>query len=61
MPTVHAKDLQPIIADILEAAGGLREYAEIVAAHLVSANLSGTIRTASCARPITLITSIRAG
>ena len=41
MPTVHAKDLQPIIADILEAAGGLREYAEIVAAHLVSANLSG--------------------
>ena len=41
MPTVHAKDLQPIIADILEAAGGPQEYAEIVATHLVNANLAG--------------------
>ena len=41
MPTIQAQDLQPIIASILEAAGALPDYAEIVSTHLVNANLAG--------------------
>ena len=41
MPTIQAQDLKPIIADILQAAGALPDYAEIVSTHLVNANLAG--------------------
>lgn len=41
MPNIHAQDLQPVVADILTAAGAPADYADIVAEHLVQANLSG--------------------
>ena len=41
MPTIQAEKLNEFIANILEAAGTRTDYADIVAAHLVNANLAG--------------------
>lgn len=41
MPTVQAADLTPLIDSILRAAGAPADYADIVARHLVDANLTG--------------------
>ena len=41
MPTVQAADLTPLIDSILRAAGAPADYADIVATHLVDANLTG--------------------
>ena len=41
MPSIQAKSLTDLTAGILEGAGARREYAEIVAKHLVDANLAG--------------------
>ncbi len=41
MPRIQAGELERLIASILAAAGGRDDYAEIVAEHLVNANLAG--------------------
>ena len=41
MPNVQAGELTAIIAKVLEAAGASESYADIVARHLVNANLAG--------------------
>ena len=41
MPTIQAADLTPFIDSILRAAGAPASYADIVARHLVDANLTG--------------------
>ena len=41
MPILQAKPLTKLVAQILEAAGARTDYADIVATHLVNANLAG--------------------
>ncbi|MCE2473555.1 MAG: Ldh family oxidoreductase, partial [Anaerolineae bacterium] len=41
MPSIQADNLTDFIARILAAAGARADYADIVAAHLVDANLAG--------------------
>ena len=41
MPNVHPSELSEFTAQILNAAGAKPDYAEIVATHLVDANLAG--------------------
>ena len=41
MPNFHAAELTALAANILEAAGAPKDYAEVVSAHLVDANLTG--------------------
>ena len=57
MPNIHAQPLTELITHILEAAGARANYADIVARHLVDANLAGhdshgVIRTAYYVRSI---------
>ena len=41
MPIIQADDLEKLVASILAAAGARVDYADIVATHLVNANLAG--------------------
>ena len=41
MPNIQAEPLTKLVAQILEAAGARADYADIVATHLVNANLAG--------------------
>ena len=41
MPIIQADDLEKLVASILAAAGARADYADIVATHLVNANLAG--------------------
>jgi len=51
MPTVTAKDLQALVREVLLAAGASENNADIVAEHLVLANLSGVDTHGVCQVP----------